>query len=1088
MASKKGTQLPVASTVADADSVIIVTATTPTTKRATKAALLSGLATQQALTSHTTDTANPHAVTKTQVGLVNVPNVDATVRANHTGTQTASTISDFSTVVSANADVVGNTAARHTHANKTVLDAITASYTTAEASKLAGVATGATANDTDTNLKNRANHTGTQSADTLTDGTTNKAFLATERTKLAGVAMGADVTQAAVAGAAVKTTPVDADTIPLSDSAASNALKKMSWSNLKTTLKVYLDTLYASISDLNDRAFKTTVTVGPTGSKADYICDGVADQVEMQTAIDAVLSAGGGRVLIKYGNYELSSYLELKSNVRVIGEGSSTVLKMTNGVNVDEFIRANAITRGSLENLMVDYNHQNNPTPERGMRIVAPSMHVTVKDCIFSHPKGFAIGFFGAGTGDVSIRNTHSRVINNFITNILPSNSDICLVLSDSGLVHSNTIEGASQNGSLVLYESDYLIATDNHISLAAETGVGIGIWSMRHGLVANNIVIGSGTTGTIAVSVFTEHDNASPTASFNNLIANNQIRNVNTAFAVFDSTDDMFSNNKVDTVAKMVDYPGPYQAIRPNFYFNRYKNVTVPVVVGLAPDSPTYVGNANASTDSFGIGTLSPAAQLHVVRDSAVSPATAKVQNIDGTGAGEAQLFLGTSATLSNETVGASLYADRTNTGGAGSTDLLLKNSNGSTLNTNVTIKHDGKVGIGKTPASLLDVNGAISTSLATKTGAYTLTTTNSVILADATSGGFTLTLPTAVGIDGRQYTIKRINSAANNVTLGTTSSQTIDGSTTKVLTSQYQQIVVVSDGSNWQIVANGLASSIVSAWGGITGTLLSQTDLQTALNAKSPLASPTFTGTVTTPKIALSGPNTDVLTLGSVSALSAGLTARRQALIADNLDGVSGVQMENTSTGVSADFRFLLRDTGDHYVAFSQPGTGNTGTLFGAPRSTLDLLFSNGGTGRTLAIGTAQAQPIIFGTTNAERVRILSGGNLLIGTTSDNSKLTVAGPIATALATKTAAYTLTATDSIILADATTAAFQATLPTAVGITGRQYTVKRINGGANNVTVGTTSGQTIDGVTTFVLTTQYQYIRVVSDGTNWFVT
>lgn len=37
----------------------------------------------------------------------------------------------------------------------------------------------------------RANHTGTQSADTLTDGTTNKAYTATEKTKLAGVATGA---------------------------------------------------------------------------------------------------------------------------------------------------------------------------------------------------------------------------------------------------------------------------------------------------------------------------------------------------------------------------------------------------------------------------------------------------------------------------------------------------------------------------------------------------------------------------------------------------------------------------------------------------------------------------------------------------------------------------------------------------------------------------------------------------------------------------------------------------------------------------------------------------------------------------------
>lgn len=33
-------------------------------------------------------------------------------------------------------------------------------------------------------------------------------------------------------------------------------------------------------------------------------------------------------------------------------------------------------------------------------------------------------------------------------------------------------------------------------------------------------------------------------------------------------------------------------------------------------------------------------------------------------------------------------------------------------------------------------------------------------------------------------------------------------------------------------------------AAWGGITGTLSSQTDLQTALNAKAPTANPTFTG----------------------------------------------------------------------------------------------------------------------------------------------------------------------------------------------------------------------------------------------------
>lgn len=44
----------------------------------------------------------------------------------------------------------------------------TEDYTTAEKSKLAGIASGATANDTDANLLNRANHTGSQAISTIT--------------------------------------------------------------------------------------------------------------------------------------------------------------------------------------------------------------------------------------------------------------------------------------------------------------------------------------------------------------------------------------------------------------------------------------------------------------------------------------------------------------------------------------------------------------------------------------------------------------------------------------------------------------------------------------------------------------------------------------------------------------------------------------------------------------------------------------------------------------------------------------------------------------------------------------------------------
>jgi hypothetical protein len=84
----------------------------------------------------------------------------------------------------------------------------------------------------------------------LFDGTTGK-LIKTSGLTLAGTNTGDETTTTAGAlinGATGKTTPVDADYIGLMDSAASNVLKKLSWANLKATLKTYFDTLYAPIN------------------------------------------------------------------------------------------------------------------------------------------------------------------------------------------------------------------------------------------------------------------------------------------------------------------------------------------------------------------------------------------------------------------------------------------------------------------------------------------------------------------------------------------------------------------------------------------------------------------------------------------------------------------------------------------------------------------------------------------------------------------------------------------------------------------------------------------------------------------------
>jgi hypothetical protein len=56
-----------------------------------------------------------------------------------------------------------------------------------------------------------------------------------------------------------KTPPVDADMLPLVDSAAANILKKLSWANIKATLKAYFDTLYTG-----DQILPTDATIVTT--------------------------------------------------------------------------------------------------------------------------------------------------------------------------------------------------------------------------------------------------------------------------------------------------------------------------------------------------------------------------------------------------------------------------------------------------------------------------------------------------------------------------------------------------------------------------------------------------------------------------------------------------------------------------------------------------------------------------------------------------------------------------------------------------------------------------------------------------------
>jgi hypothetical protein len=88
------------------------------------------------------------------------------------------------------------------------------------------------------------------------------------------------------------------------------------------------------------------------------------------------------------------------------------------------------------------------------------------------------------------------------------------------------------------------------------------------------------------------------------------------------------------------------------------------------------------------------------------------------------------------------------------------------------------------------------------TKTANYTTLASDETILVDATAGNITITLLVASGNSGKKFTVKKIDSTANTVTV--TNSTNIDGATTKTYSTQYSGGSFQSNGTQYFIIGN--------------------------------------------------------------------------------------------------------------------------------------------------------------------------------------------------------------------------------------------------------------------------------------------
>lgn len=222
------------------------------------------------LNTHTSDTSNPHGVTKEQVGLGNVDNTSDIDKPVSTATQEA---------------LDGKSPKNH-----------------AAAGFLYGKGTGTL-------------HGHVRLSDSVTSSvaTSDKGIAATPY--------------------AVKTAYDKAvEGVNAAEKAQETADGKLD-ANFVSNGYAGIDEVTTTLSDMwSDRvAPPTTITVSSSTSKhmltADYYCNGANDQTVIQQAIDALPSTGGKIVLLE-GTYNISGQINVnKPNVTICGMGNSTVLQ-----------------------------------------------------------------------------------------------------------------------------------------------------------------------------------------------------------------------------------------------------------------------------------------------------------------------------------------------------------------------------------------------------------------------------------------------------------------------------------------------------------------------------------------------------------------------------------------------------------------------------------------------------------------------------------------------------------------------------------------------------------------------------------------
>jgi parallel beta-helix repeat protein len=147
-----------------------------------------------------------------------------------------------------------------------------------------------------------------------------------------------------------------------------------------------------------------TSTTGWTASECDYLCDGTADQAEINAAITA-LPATGGEIVILDGTYNITAKIDVtKDNVSIRGNGNATILKRTyNSSGSEGIVTLTGASGCTIEKLYIDGNKANYTTTNNfGIYLASNCNDTTITGNTCNNSKGTGI-CLAPGCNDTTI-------------------------------------------------------------------------------------------------------------------------------------------------------------------------------------------------------------------------------------------------------------------------------------------------------------------------------------------------------------------------------------------------------------------------------------------------------------------------------------------------------------------------------------------------------------------------------------------------------------------------------------------------------------------------------------------------------------